>query len=92
MVRSSMFRAGLVAALALLATAGQANPVYKCVSSEGKTTYSEMPCYGEQWKRIDARDAPVPKREVAARPAADTTVAAKPTPTPTKTVKPPAAP
>lgn len=89
-----MFRALPVAALVLLATAGQANPIYKCVSSEGRTTYSAMPCYGEQWKRIDARDAPVPKREVVTRPAPDASVAAKPpsTPTATKTVKTLAAP
>ena len=40
-----MTRLSLILALGLLATAGQAQPVYKC-SDGGKTSYSDRPCAG----------------------------------------------
>lgn len=27
--------------------------IYKCVAENGKVTYAENPCYGEQWQRFE---------------------------------------
>lgn len=44
-----------------------AQPVYKCVADDGKVTYSQNPCYGEQWHRLgEARTQRKPASESAA--------------------------
>jgi uncharacterized protein DUF4124 len=63
-------RALLLAILTVLAPAAFAAPViYKCVADNGKVTYSESPCYGENWHRFGAPD-PKPGRDTVSEPAA----------------------
>lgn len=56
--------------LTLAATSTFANPVYKCRSDEGKVTYSQTPCYGEDWQRMGERPA-TPKEDRRQRPLVD---------------------
>lgn len=65
--------------LALAATSAAANPVYKCRSDEGKVTYSQTPCYGEDWQRMGERPA-TPKEDRRQRPLVDKSGTAPATP------------
>jgi hypothetical protein len=65
--------------LALAATSSAANPVYKCKSDEGKVTYSQTPCYGEDWQRMGERPA-TPKEDRRQRPFVDKSGTAPATP------------
>lgn len=56
----------LFALLATAVAAAQAQPVYKCVNEGGKVTYSQNPCYGENWHRLGEKRA---ERKPAAAPA-----------------------
>ncbi len=84
----------LLAALACVAAPALPQPVYKCVADNGKVTYSQNPCYGEQWHRLGEKapqsrkssetTAPVippadaPANAIGARPAAMAAQAAAP--------------
>lgn len=57
----------LVLVLVSAAAPASAQPVYKCVADDGKVTYSQNPCYGEQWHRLgEARAQRKPAPEAAA--------------------------
>jgi hypothetical protein len=62
-------RALLLAVLVLLAWPVKSNPIYKCINSEGRVTYSAMPCYGERWKRMGAPEPSPPKPQPSKAPA-----------------------
>lgn len=56
-----------------------AMPVYKCVADDGKVTYSQNPCYGEQWHRLgEARAQRKPASETATPPKAPEKAASAP--------------
>lgn len=67
----------LLAMLAAACAPALATPVYKCVSDGGKVTYSQNPCYGENWHRFGEQRAP---RRPAVQPAAPATAAVKEAP------------
>ena len=50
------------------APAVHADVVYKCVDASGKVTYSQNPCYGEDWHRFGA-PTPAPPKPKPANPA-----------------------
>ena len=58
----------LSVALIFAAPAAHADVVYKCVDANGKVTYSQNPCYGEDWHRFGDPGAAPPKPK-AAKPA-----------------------
>jgi hypothetical protein len=65
-----------LALLCICATA-HADVVYKCVGAGGKVTYSQNPCYGEDWHRFGApssAESPAEPRQKPAntKPASDT--------------------
>jgi hypothetical protein len=62
-------RALLLAVLVLSAWPVKSNPIYKCINSEGRVTYSAMPCYGERWKRMGAPEPSPPKPQPSKSPA-----------------------
>jgi hypothetical protein len=73
--RRSDMRPFLLLAIALAASSAAANPVYKCRSDEGKVTYSQIPCYGENWQRMGERPA-TPKEDRRQRPLVEKSSAA----------------
>lgn len=67
----------LVLALASATTvAHAADPIYKCKDADGKVTYSQNPCYGENWQRFgasaEAQRKPQPQPASAKTPAPPT--------------------
>ena len=54
MNRTLWLRALIVVAIAAAAPSAHAQPIYKCVGAGGKVTYSQNPCYGENWQRFGA--------------------------------------
>lgn len=87
-VSAMSIRALLAAMLVLLAWPVKSNPIYKCINSEGRVTYSAMPCYGERWKRMGAPEAPPSKRDPSNPPTPAST--AKPSPASVVAANPPA--
>lgn len=69
-------------ALLYMGSAAHADVVYKCVGAGGKVTYSQNPCYGEDWHRFGAPPPDEPRQKPAStKPASDTERAnAKPAP------------
>ena len=61
MDRTLWLRALIVVAIAAAAPSAHADTVYKCIGAGGKITYSQNPCYGENWQRFDAR-SPSPRK------------------------------
>jgi hypothetical protein len=64
----------LLVSLTLAGPPVAANPIYKCRASDGKVTYSQMPCYGDQWHRLGERQE-TPRSAERARAAAAATTA-----------------
>lgn len=59
-----------ILALFCVGPAAYADVVYKCVDAAGKTTYSQNPCYGENWHRFGAPQPEQPKaKPTSAKPA-----------------------
>jgi hypothetical protein len=58
-----------------MASAAHADVVYKCVGAGGKVTYSQNPCYGENWQRFGAPTAAEPElrqKPANTKPTSDT--------------------
>jgi hypothetical protein len=54
MDRILWLRALIVVAIAAVAPSAHADTIYKCIGAGGKVTYSQNPCYGENWQRFGA--------------------------------------
>jgi len=59
--------------LLCIGTATHADIVYKCVDAGGKVTYSQNPCYGENWHRFGGPTPAEPQQKPAnTKPASET--------------------
>ncbi len=61
----TFFLAALLLAITAAAPPARADMIYKCTGADGKVTYSQNPCYGENWHRFGAPPEPQRKAQPA---------------------------